>query len=360
MTDLRTELNAIKAEMKAEIERIGSNLSRQRQEDRESAAHHAALTRHQLENVAPESLRHAQPGQSLNTAPQRREFNRMAQLEHQVAQIQSHYDYGDGDQCGDCYPHDGHGFYLADNTQNEPPPRPQIGRFGGGGNRGRPAPRDSRPPNAAQPPMKPRVQWNTGGNPGNAPAPRFGQMENGDARTPRFGQQVAARQRYPKRDTDGRIIMRLLDKPATIWREIDDTMKQHLGASGFKNEKDWQERGDTPCGLCGPDANHWWNRCVRVWGATDHGRRTLGVAKAAERVRQALAAEHAMNTVGECLIAFQHANGNGEYGSHEEVNAMLEHVADAYNITVDDDADDIFTVCCQLNEPYGVLPHPVA
>ena len=316
------------------IDKIGKNFARQRDEDRRECAHQAALTQQQLENAIPESLKHAKPG---NTAYQVGNDHSAAttaedaRLQDQLAELSMQLQDMRNTMC------------VADNTQHETPPRPNM-RFGaprGTGNRppmGRPG-----APNPTTYKPLPRTGWQGSNGTGNPPG--------------QFGQAVTARAKYPRRDANGKVIMRLLDKPATRWEDLDQAMQKHLESYGFKNSADWKDKADTPCGLCGAEPNHWWSRCVRVWGATEKGRQTLGVARAADRVRQALAAEHSMDTVGEALVAFEHASQNGDYGTKEEVEKMLLQVAEQYDYTADDNADNFFAVCTQIGEPYGFVAH---
>jgi hypothetical protein len=91
------------------------------------------------------------------------------------------------------------------------------------------------------------------------------------------------------RNADGSIKPRLMDKPPTLWSEIQPSMRQTLALFGIKDNQDWIKRENDVCKLCGPDANHYWSRCVRVWASTPGGERLLGASRAAEMIRAAQA-----------------------------------------------------------------------
>ena len=77
--------------------------------------------------------------------------------------------------------------------------------------------------------------------------------------------------------------MRLKDKPPTKWCDIPEQMKVHLAAYGIHGEEDWLKLEETPCTMCGPNANHWWSRCVKIWATTPQARQRLQTARDSRR-----------------------------------------------------------------------------
>ena len=53
---------------------------------------------------------------------------------------------------------------------------------------------------------------------------------------------------------------------------------------GISDEESWLANAKVPCGLCGPHADHWWSRCVKIWASTAKGQTMLGQANAARQV----------------------------------------------------------------------------
>jgi hypothetical protein len=94
--------------------------------------------------------------------------------------------------------------------------------------------------------------------------------------------------RYNRNDRTKRTGMRYQDKPAAQWQDIDDELKTHLSSAlGIKDNDDWTRMGPNPCDLC-TVKDHWLNRCLKVFAATNQGRKFFGADKAAQRVRTAL------------------------------------------------------------------------
>jgi hypothetical protein len=104
------------------------------------------------------------------------------------------------------------------------------------------------------------------------------------------------------RNADGSIKPRLMDKPPTLWSEIQPSMRKTLALFGIKDNQEWVKRENDVCKLCGPDANHYWSRCVRVWASTPGGERLLGASRAAEMIRAAQA--NAPSTVAAVAYLF--------------------------------------------------------
>ena len=92
-------------------------------------------------------------------------------------------------------------------------------------------------------------------------------------------------QRPAARNADGSIKPRLMHKPPTLWSEISPSMKATLAMYGIKDQSEWIKREQEFCKLCGPDANHYWSRCVRIWASTSAGERLLGASRAADMIR---------------------------------------------------------------------------
>lgn len=93
--------------------------------------------------------------------------------------------------------------------------------------------------------------------------------------------------------------MRLMQKKPTKYADIPPQLRTHLaGSRGIANESDWDAKGDQPYELCGPNADHWLNRCVnKIWASTQKGQAHFGPAKAAQRMMQL--APQKMNAVQE-------------------------------------------------------------
>jgi hypothetical protein len=62
-------------------------------------------------------------------------------------------------------------------------------------------------------------------------------------------------------------------------------MKATLAMYGIKDQSEWIKREQEFCKLCGPEANHYWSRCVRIWASTSAGERLLGASRAADMIR---------------------------------------------------------------------------
>ena len=108
------------------------------------------------------------------------------------------------------------------------------------------------------------------------PSDRSGSLAH-DVRRKNMG---ASRQQNAGRDRPVR--MRLLDKPKIVWDDISDDCKTLLGSSfGINIKADWDLRGSEVCPLCPKKDHHLWH-CVKVWPATDAGKKWLGTTKAAE------------------------------------------------------------------------------
>ncbi|KAL1510868.1 hypothetical protein AB1Y20_005700 [Prymnesium parvum] len=70
-----------------------------------------------------------------------------------------------------------------------------------------------------------------------------------------------SRQRQPG---PGQRRWRLTDKPATQWASIPDELKESRcicvpTASPRRSKEEWEAHGETQCGLCGPQCDHWWS-----------------------------------------------------------------------------------------------------
>jgi len=151
--------------------------------------------------------------------------------------------------------------------------------------------------------------------------------------------QFDARQTRPARlDAKGQVIIRLLDKPPTPYEEIDEALRTHLSALGIKNEKDYSARGEENCVICGPNCDHYTNRCVKLWAGSDKGRRGMGVIRAAEKVRQALYKPQGneINSITESLLCIEAATATSVV-SPEEVEDAVIYLIDAFQL-IDSDS----------------------
>jgi len=95
----------------------------------------------------------------------------------------------------------------------------------------------------------------------------------------------------PSRNLQSREL-RYLDKPATEYEEISPDVKAHLASAlGITNLEDWKREEMKLCPLCanGPTpANHYLNRCLKIFCATERGKLFFGADKAATRLRNAM------------------------------------------------------------------------
>ena len=92
-----------------------------------------------------------------------------------------------------------------------------------------------------------------------------------------------------RRDRDGRVAMRLLDKPQIAYAEFPERIKDPLLSSMGITAANWPEHAKKPCGLCDVDgnANHLMGNCVYLFLTTEKGRSTLGEERA-ESAKQLL------------------------------------------------------------------------
>ena len=124
---------------------------------------------------------------------------------------------------------------------------------------------------------------------------------------------------------DAKQPMRLMDKPAIAYSEIlDQAMLDYLHSEGIY-ANNWDQHGTLPCKLC-LRQDHLFNRCPRVWYATEKGRAFKGIDNAARAVRDAMASrgvtapqaaavdvdDDAALSCYYCACAF-----GGEYDAHE-------------------------------------------
>jgi hypothetical protein len=188
-----------------------------------------------------------------------------------------------------------------------------------------------------QPTSSYKPQWKSGNAPSRTPnAGRFG---------PRLRDQMQERAaRPPRLDVNGKVIFRLMDKPPTPWDEIDTNLKVHLAAFGIRSAQDYLARGEEPCVLCGPNADHYSNRCVKVWAASEKGRNGMGVVRAAEKVRQALLRPPQPSeicTIADSLMCFECALANIP-SAEEDTESTILYLVDAYGLNDTDSADLLF------------------
>jgi len=188
-----------------------------------------------------------------------------------------------------------------------------------------------------QPLLPYKPQWRSGNAPSRTPnAGRFG---------PRLRDQMQERtSRPPRLDAQGKVIFRLMDKPPTPWDEIDTNLKVHLAAFGIRSAQDYLARGEEPCVLCGPNADHCSNRCVKVWAASEKGRNGMGVVRAAEKVRQALSRPPQPSeicTIADSLMCFECALANIP-SAEDDTEATILYLVDAYGLNDTDSADLLF------------------
>ena len=80
--------------------------------------------------------------------------------------------------------------------------------------------------------------------------------------------------------------MRLCDKPPTKYEDISPSVRNHLQKVGISDAADWKKVEQEQCGLCAPNADHWWSRCVKIWASTPKGFALLGQANAAKQLAQ--------------------------------------------------------------------------
>ena len=85
---------------------------------------------------------------------------------------------------------------------------------------------------------------------------------------------------------------RYMDKPATIYEDLNEDAKSHLASAiGITNVDDWKREEMKLCPLCvngSTPANHYLNRCLKLFCATERGKLFFGVDQAASRLRKAM------------------------------------------------------------------------
>jgi len=158
------------------------------------------------------------------------------------------------------------------------------------------------------------------------------------------GRQIR-RPRMPRLDINGKPILRLVDKPPTPYNDIDIMVRTHISAYGIKSEADYLARGEELCVLCGPNADHYTNRCVKIWAASEAGRRGMGVVRAAEKVRLALTrgpgGELNLVSISDSLMCFECALATSTTSESDAETAIL-YLVDAFGLDTGDPAEELF------------------
>ena len=95
----------------------------------------------------------------------------------------------------------------------------------------------------------------------------------------------APRVRKPRLDKDGKIIVRLLDKPPIQWDEIREDVRGYLAGYGIDSEEAWRRKENEMCRFCGQDTDHYWSRCFRIFMTTEKGRKFLANSSRRNPVR---------------------------------------------------------------------------
>jgi len=85
---------------------------------------------------------------------------------------------------------------------------------------------------------------------------------------------------------------RYMDKPATLYDDLNEDAKSHLASAiGITNLDEWKREELKLCPLCASGstpANHYLNRCLKLFCATERGKLFFGVDQAASRLRKAM------------------------------------------------------------------------
>ena len=80
---------------------------------------------------------------------------------------------------------------------------------------------------------------------------------------------------------------RYTNKPATKWSDIDPAVRQSIAnVAHIHNEQEWLDNEQLPCPFCKDRPDHWISRCLKIWCASDAGRKFFGIDKAALRARE--------------------------------------------------------------------------
>ena len=120
----------------------------------------------------------------------------------------------------------------------------------------------------------------------------YGRDGRDQTRAPYNNTNQAPRNRFPpSRNLQSREL-RYLDKPATAYEELNDDAKGHLASAlGITSEEEWKRDEMKLCPLCAngsTPANHYLNRCLKLFCATERGKLFFGADKAATRLRNAM------------------------------------------------------------------------
>ena len=192
----------------------------------------------------------------------------------------------------------------------------------------------------ANPPNRNRTSWNRNST---------SQPDSRNER-PRFP-------RPPRKDKDGNIIWRLTDKPATKWGDIPDWFKSMLAGFGIQHDEDWTARAEKVCLLCGPNADHWWSRCVKVWASTDAGQKYLGAAKASQRVQEAMKAKApstATSTIEDVTLCVG-CTLEATRDSSMEASSLVNWVCEGMGLSQEDDGSMFYEAIDYITQEQDML-----
>lgn len=182
-------------------------------------------------------------------------------------------------------------------------------------------------------------------------------IANADVRTPPMGERRQTPQgatsrrtdaqrggdRYPPRRAEdgGSGGLRLMDKPPTPWDDIPEHVKKMLSSLGMRDKAAWEAATNTPCGLCGPYANHAWSRCLKIFASTRRGEEVLGKMNAARQLDRLMNPRQGQHLVAdlEGPLAIALVQGGAGADADDQARAMLEEVCELFQVGLDDSVE---------------------
>ena len=129
-----------------------------------------------------------------------------------------------------------------------------------------------------------------------------------------------------------------MDKPPTPWDDIPEHVKKMLSSLGMRDKAAWEAATNTPCGLCGPYANHAWSRCLKIFASPRRGEEVLGKMNAARQLDRLMNPRQGQHLVAdlEGPLAIALVQGGAGADADDQARAMLEEVCELFQVGLDD------------------------
>ena len=117
------------------------------------------------------------------------------------------------------------------------------------------------------------------------------------------------------------------------------------------------QREQKVCLLCGPNADHWWSRCVKVWASTDAGQKYLGAAKASQRVQEAMKAKApstATSTIEDVTLCVG-CTLEATRDSSMEASSLVNWVCEGMGLSQEDDGSMFYEAIDYITQEQDML-----